>query len=137
MKTANTLVIFTYIVLLVLSLYLYSKREKSSPYRINLSNITFSKIYTVLLPAAIILIGIILRFYKIAQIPYGMHQDEASIGYEAYILANYGMQVIDSGVAVLNMHAPWEIISKADLYEAYMEQKRLYEEMHPPKRRKR
>jgi aspartyl aminopeptidase len=29
------------------------------------------------------------------------------------------MQVIDSGVAVLNMHAPWEIISKADLYEAY------------------
>ena len=37
----------------------------------------------------------------------------------AYILANYGMQVIDSGVAVLNMHAPWEIISKADLYEAY------------------
>lgn len=36
----------------------------------------------------------------------------------AYILANYGMQVIDSGVAVLNMHAPWEIISKVDLYEA-------------------
>ena len=28
------------------------------------------------------------------------------------------MRVIDSGVAVLNMHAPWEIISKADLYEA-------------------
>ena len=37
----------------------------------------------------------------------------------AYILANYGMRVIDSGVAVLNMHAPWEIISKVDLYEAY------------------
>ena len=36
----------------------------------------------------------------------------------AYILANYGMNVIDSGVAVLNMHAPWEIISKVDLYEA-------------------
>lgn len=36
----------------------------------------------------------------------------------AYILALYGMQVIDSGVAVLNMHAPWEITSKADLYEA-------------------
>lgn len=36
----------------------------------------------------------------------------------AYILGNYNMQVIDSGVAVLNMHAPWEIISKADLYEA-------------------
>ena len=36
----------------------------------------------------------------------------------AYILALYGMNVIDSGVAVLNMHAPWEVISKADLYEA-------------------
>ena len=37
----------------------------------------------------------------------------------AYILALYGMNVIDAGVAVLNMHAPWECISKADLYEAY------------------
>lgn len=36
----------------------------------------------------------------------------------AYILALYGMQVIDCGVAVLNMHAPWEIVSKADVYEA-------------------
>ena len=37
----------------------------------------------------------------------------------AYILANYGMEVIDSGVAVLCMHAPWEVTSKADVYEAY------------------
>lgn len=37
----------------------------------------------------------------------------------AYILALYGMNVIDSGVAVLNMHAPWEATSKADIYEAY------------------
>ena len=36
----------------------------------------------------------------------------------AYILARYGMNVIDSGVAVLNMHAPWEATSKADVYEA-------------------
>jgi len=36
----------------------------------------------------------------------------------AYICALYGMEVIDSGVAVLGMHAPWETISKADLYEA-------------------
>ena len=36
----------------------------------------------------------------------------------AYILALYGMDVIDSGVAVLNMHAPWEATSKADVYEA-------------------
>lgn len=37
----------------------------------------------------------------------------------AYILALYGMNVIDSGVPVLNMHAPWEVTSKADIYEAY------------------
>lgn len=37
----------------------------------------------------------------------------------AYILANYGMEVIDFGVPVQNMHAPYEVISKADLYEAY------------------
>ncbi len=37
----------------------------------------------------------------------------------AYILALYGMNVIDSGVAVLNMHAPYEAASKADIYEAY------------------
>lgn len=37
----------------------------------------------------------------------------------AYICALYGMNVVDSGVAVLSMHAPWEIISKADLFEAY------------------
>lgn len=35
----------------------------------------------------------------------------------AYILALYGMNVIDCGVAVLNMHAPWEATSKADVYE--------------------
>ncbi len=60
--------------------------------------------------------------------------DEAGISYQAaelgkvdvggggtiaYILALYGMHVIDSGVAVLNMHAPWEATSKADVYEAY------------------
>ncbi len=37
----------------------------------------------------------------------------------AYILALYGMNVIDSGVAVMNMHAPWEATSKADVYETY------------------
>lgn len=36
----------------------------------------------------------------------------------AYIMANYGMEVIDSGVAVLSMHAPYEVSSKADVYEA-------------------
>ena len=37
----------------------------------------------------------------------------------AFTCAKYGMNVIDAGVAVLSMHAPYEIISKADLYEAY------------------
>ncbi|MCR4998690.1 MAG: aminopeptidase [Lachnospiraceae bacterium] len=46
--------------------------------------------------------------------------DQGGGGTIAYILGNYGMRVIDSGVAVLNMHAPWEIISKVDLYEAYL-----------------
>lgn len=60
--------------------------------------------------------------------------DEGEVGYQyaelgkvdvggggtiAYIMATYGMEVIDSGVAVLSMHAPWEITSKADIYEAY------------------
>ena len=45
--------------------------------------------------------------------------DEGGGGTIAYILANLGMEVIDCGVAVLNMHAPWEIICKADVYEAY------------------
>ena len=37
----------------------------------------------------------------------------------AYIMAKYGMNVIDSGVAVLSMHALWEVANKADIYEAY------------------
>lgn len=37
----------------------------------------------------------------------------------AYIPAKYGMNVIDSGVAALSMHSPWEVTSKADIYEAY------------------
>ena len=45
--------------------------------------------------------------------------DQGGGGTIAYILGNYDMQVIDSGVAVLNMHAPWEIISKIDVYETY------------------
>jgi len=44
--------------------------------------------------------------------------DQGGGGTIAYITANYGMEVIDSGIAVLNMHAPWEIGSKADIYEA-------------------
>ena len=45
--------------------------------------------------------------------------DAGGGGTIAYILSLYGMQVVDFGVAVLSMHAPWETISKSDLYEAY------------------
>lgn len=44
--------------------------------------------------------------------------DQGGGGTIAYILANYGMEVIDSGVAVQNMHAPYEVASKVDIYEA-------------------
>ena len=46
--------------------------------------------------------------------------DQGGGGTIAYIMGNYNMQVIDSGVAVLSMHAPCEIISKVDLYEALL-----------------
>ena len=45
--------------------------------------------------------------------------DAGGGGTIAYLPAKYEMDVIDSGVAVLSMHAPWEITSKADIYEAY------------------
>ena len=45
--------------------------------------------------------------------------DAGGGGTIAYIMALYGMEVIDSGVAVLSMHAPWEVTNKADVYEAY------------------
>ena len=45
--------------------------------------------------------------------------DAGGGGTIAYILAQYNMNVIDSGVAVLSMHAPWEVTSQVDVYEAY------------------
>ena len=46
--------------------------------------------------------------------------DAGGGGTIAYILGNYNMDVIDAGIAVLSMHAPWEIVSKVDVYEAYL-----------------
>ena len=46
--------------------------------------------------------------------------DAGGGGTIAYILAKYNMLVIDAGVPVLNMHAPWEVTAKADVYEAYL-----------------
>lgn len=45
--------------------------------------------------------------------------DQGGGGTIAYILGNYNMYVLDAGIPVLNMHAPMEIVSKADVYEAY------------------
>lgn len=46
--------------------------------------------------------------------------DQGGGGTIAYILGNTNMSVVDAGIAVLNMHAPMEIVSKADVYEAYL-----------------
>ena len=45
--------------------------------------------------------------------------DQGGGGTIAYVCAVYGMEVVDCGVPMLSMHAPWEIVSKADVYEAY------------------
>lgn len=46
--------------------------------------------------------------------------DQGGGGTIAYILGNYNMYVLDAGVPVLSMHAPMELVSKADVYEAYL-----------------
>ena len=52
--------------------------------------------------------------------------DQGGGGTIAYILAEYGMSVVDCGVPMLSMHAPVELVSKADLYEAYKGYKAFY-----------
>lgn len=67
-------------------------------------------------------IGKLRKVFDDAEVAYQFSElgkvDAGGGGTIAYIMANYGMEVIDSGVAVLNMHAPYEISSKADVYEA-------------------
>ncbi|MCR5342224.1 MAG: hypothetical protein K6E70_02520 [Butyrivibrio sp.] len=91
MQTINPVFLISYLGIIIISLFLYSKRDKSSFSQINLSGITYNKIYTIILPVAIIVIGTALRLYRLAKIPEGLHQDEASIGYEAYILSVFGI----------------------------------------------
>ena len=55
--------------------------------------------------------------------------DQGGGGTIAYILANYGMEVIDSGIAVQNMHAPYEVASKVDIYEARLAYEAFLREM--------
>ena len=52
--------------------------------------------------------------------------DQGGGGTVAYILAEYGAEVIDCGVAVLSMHAPFEVVSKADIFEMYRGYKAFY-----------
>ena len=54
--------------------------------------------------------------------------DEGGGGTIAYILANKGVDVLDCGVPVLSMHAPYEVISKFDLYNAYEVYKAFYQD---------
>lgn len=66
-------------------------------------------------------IGVLRKILDDSQVAYQTAElgkvDIGGGGTIAYILSLYGMEVIDSGVAVLNMHAPWEVTSKADIYE--------------------
>ncbi len=68
-------------------------------------------------------VGALRRVMDDAGVQYQMSElgavDAGGGGTIAYIMALYGMNVIDCGVPVLNMHAPHEAISKADLYEVY------------------
>lgn len=54
--------------------------------------------------------------------------DQGGGGTIAYILAEYGMDVVDCGVPVHNMHAPWEVASKADIYEAMRGYRAFFQE---------
>ena len=67
-------------------------------------------------------IGLIRNIFEKYKVSYQTAElgkvDQGGGGTIAYIMALYGMNVIDSGVAVLNMHAPYEVVSKADIYEA-------------------
>jgi Aspartyl aminopeptidase len=55
--------------------------------------------------------------------------DQGGGGTIAYILANKDMEVLDAGIAVQNMHAPYETASKVDIYEAYKAYKAFLKEM--------
>ena len=57
--------------------------------------------------------GIMFQFSELGKV------DQGGGGTIAYILADKNMDVIDAGIPVQNMHAPFEAVSKADIYEAY------------------
>ena len=53
--------------------------------------------------------------------------DQGGGGTIAYMMANWGAEVVDCGTAMLSMHAPWELLSKADAYETYKAYKAFFE----------
>ena len=67
-------------------------------------------------------LGEIRRLLDAAQVCYQTAEmgkvDAGGGGTISYLLAKYGMQVVDCGVPVISMHAPWELTSKADIFEA-------------------
>jgi aspartyl aminopeptidase len=68
-------------------------------------------------------IGKIRKVFDDAEVAYQFAElgkvDVGGGGTIAYILGNYNMEVIDAGIPVLSMHAPNEVVSKVDVYEAY------------------
>ena len=67
-------------------------------------------------------IAVLRKIFDDANVAYQFDElgkvDAGGGGTIAYIMANYGMEVIDSGITLLCMHAPYEVSSKADIYEA-------------------
>ena len=56
--------------------------------------------------------------------------DQGGGGTIAYFLAKYGMEVVDIGVPLQNMHAPFEVASKADIFEAYKSYCTFYKKLN-------
>ncbi len=73
----------------------------------------------------------IMKLFNDNNVPYQTGElgkvDQGGGGTVAYMLANYGAYTVDYGVGVLSMHAPYELISKADLYSAYLGSKCFYQ----------
>ncbi len=91
MASYNLSICAIYIIIVAFTLFLNYKRGNDQTGRINLDSVSFNKVFTLLLPALVVIVGAAIRVYSLDLIPMGLHQDEASIGYESYILSEYGM----------------------------------------------
>ena len=91
METINLYFSIVYMILIGVSVFLYFRRSKDYSGQINMDNVSFNKLFTIILPLAVTGVGAALILYHYAAVPAGLHHDEASIGYEAYILSKYGL----------------------------------------------